>query len=224
MVMSGLYFEVLTNDRSPSDRELQRTEQQARYALGDTIAQLGQLDNIPFPATIESIKSTVIVLSPLVNIRSGPGIQYEPIRQMKKDDMLDWLGERGEWFQVQLGGGQAGWVHRSVAGKRPQGEGTMADVRRVDGKPLSQEKGAFPHLEPISLLSTPVEFIPSPTSDEVKLYGEIEQQLRGLQAVKSEERRAVEQRILQRISDRHSISPEQIWNTYLKVQGWQLRP
>jgi hypothetical protein len=58
----------------------------------------------------------------------------------------------------------------------------------------------------------------------MNIYGEMEQQLRGLQAVKSEERRAVEQRILQRMSDKHGISPEQVWNAYLKVQGWQIRP
>jgi hypothetical protein len=224
MVLSGLYFEVLTNDRSLTDRELQRTEQQVRYALGDAIAQLGQPDSVPFPATVESVKPTVIVLSPQVNVRSGPGIHYESIRQVKKDDVLDWLGERGEWFQVQLGGGREGWVHRNVASKRPPGDGTIADVRRGDAKPLSPEKGAYPLLDPISLLSTPVEFIPSPTSDEMNIYGEMEQQLRGLQAVKSEERRAVEQRILQRMSDKHGISPEQVWNAYLKVQGWQIRP
>ena len=224
MVMSGLYFEVLTNDRLLTDQELQRTEQVAQYALGDAIAQLGQPDGVPFPATVEGVKPTVVVLSPLVNVRSGPGIHYESIRQVKKDDVLDWLGERGEWFQVQLDGGRTGWVHRNVASKRPQGDGTTGDVKRGDAKPLSLEKGSYPQLEPISLLSTPVDFIPSPTSDEVKIYGEMEQQLRGLQAGNSEERRDVEQHILQRVSDKHRISPEQVWNTYLKVQGWQIRP
>ncbi|HEX9867883.1 MAG TPA: hypothetical protein VGC99_04695, partial [Candidatus Tectomicrobia bacterium] len=103
-------------------------------------------------------------------------------------------------------------------------DGTTGDVKRGDAKPLSLEKGSYPQLEPISLLSTPVDFIPSPTSDEVKIYGEMEQQLRGLQAGNSEERRDVEQHILQRVSDKHRISPEQVWNTYLKVQGWQIRP
>jgi hypothetical protein len=34
----------------------------------------------------------------------------------------------------------------------------------------------------------------------------------------------VEQRSLQRMSDKHGISQEQVWNTYLKVQGWEIRP
>jgi uncharacterized protein YgiM (DUF1202 family) len=223
-VMSGLYFEVLTSERSLTDRELQRTGQVAQYALGDAIAELGQPDSVSFPVKVESVKPTVIVISPLVNVRSGPGTSYESIRQVKKDDVLDFQGEHGEWFQVQLGGGRTGWVHRNVASKRPQDDGTTGDAKRGDVKPLSLEKRPHLQLEPIRLLSTPVEFIPPPTSDEVKIYGEMEQQLRGLQAVNSEERRAVEQRILQRMSDKHGISPEQVWNTYLKVQGWQIRP
>jgi hypothetical protein len=53
---------------------------------------------------------------------------------------------------------------------------------------------------------------------------ELEQQLRDLPAGIAEERRAVEQHSLQRMSDKHGISPEQIWHTYLKVQGWEIRP
>jgi len=224
MVLPRLYFEVLTNDRPLGDRELQRTEQLAQYALGDAIAQLGQPPNMPLPAPVEGAKPTVVVLSPLVNVRGGPGIQYESIKQVKKDDVLDWLGERGEWFQVQLSGGRAGWVHRSVTSKRPQGDEATVDGKQGDAKPLNPVTRLYPQLEPISLLSTPVEFISAPTSDEVKIYGEMEQQLQNLQAMKSGERRAVEHHILQRMSDKYSLSPEQLWNTYLKVQGWQIRP
>lgn len=223
-VMPSLYFEVLTNERSLTDRDLQRTEQVAQNALGDAIAQLGQPDSHPFPVKVESVKPTIIVTAPLANVRSGPGMNHESMRQVKKDEVLDFLGEQGEWFQVQLGGGRTGWVHRNVVNKRPQGDGTTGDVKRGDVKPFGLEKGPHLQLEPIRLLSTPVEFIPRPTPDEVKIYAEIEQQLRDLQAGNSEERRAVEQRILQRMSDKHGISPEQAWNTYLKVQGWEIRP
>jgi hypothetical protein len=91
-------------------------------------------------------------------------------------------------------------------------------------KPPSLERGPQLRLEPIRLLSTPIEFIPRPTSDEMRIYVELEQQLRDLQASNAEERRVVEQHSLQRMSDKHGISPEQVWNTYLKVQGWEIRP
>jgi hypothetical protein len=91
-------------------------------------------------------------------------------------------------------------------------------------KPPGAEARPLPRLEPVSLVSTPVEFIPRPTSDEVRIYLELEQQLRDAQAGSPGERRAVEQRHLQRMSETYGISPDQIWNAYLKVQGWEIRP
>jgi uncharacterized protein YgiM (DUF1202 family) len=223
-LMPDFYFEALTNERSLPDRDLQRTEQVAQYALADVVAQLGQPDSIPSPGKVESVKPTVIVTSPLVNVRSGPGMSHESFRQVRKDEVFDLLGEQGEWFQVQLGAGRTGWLHRNVASTRPQGDGTSGDVKRTDIKPLSLERRPQLQLEPIRLLSTPVELIPRPTADEVKIYAEIEQQLRDLQDRNSEERRMVEQRVLQHMSDKYRISAELIWNTYLKVQGWEIKP
>jgi hypothetical protein len=111
-----------------------------------------------------------------------------------------------------------------VTNKRPQGDGPTDDIKRVDVKPSSVERRSKLRLEPIRLLSTPVEFIPPPTSDEVKIYVEIEHQLRDVQVGYRGERKAVEQRILQRMAEKHGISPEQVWATYLKVQGWEIRP
>ena len=222
-LMADLYFEVLMNDRSLSDPDLQRAEHIMQYALGDAIAQLGQPDNIPSPVKVETVKPTVVVTSPVVNVRNGPGMNHEAIKQFKKDEVLHLLGEQGEWFQVQLGGGRTGWVHRNVTSKRAQGDGPTDDINRVE-KSSSMERRSRLRLEPIRLLSIPVEFIPRPTSDEVKIYAETEHQLRDLQADNTRERREVEQRILQRMSEKHGISPEQVWNTYLKVQGWEIKP
>jgi hypothetical protein len=114
-----------------------------------------------------------------------------------------------------------------VDSKRSQGDGPTDDIRRLDVKPSSVERSTQLRLEPIRLSSTPVKFIPPPTSDEAKIYVEIESQLRDLQAHytgTTGERRAVEQRILQRMSEKYGISPEQIWDTYLKVQGWEIKP
>jgi uncharacterized protein YgiM (DUF1202 family) len=223
-LMPDIYFEVLINERSFTDRDLQRAEHVILYARGDGVAELGQPDDLPSPVKVESAKPTVIVTAPLVNVRNGPGMSYESIKQLKRDDVLDFIAEQGEWFQVQLGGGRTGWVHRNVANKHLQGERSADDPKRGDMKPASVESRPPLRLEPIRLLSTPVEFIPRPTSDEVRIYVELEQQLRDLHAANAEERRAVEQHSLQRMSDKHGISPEQVWNTYLKVQGWEIRP
>jgi uncharacterized protein YgiM (DUF1202 family) len=222
--MPDLYFEVLINERSFTDRDLQRAEHAIQSVLGDAIAELGQPDSMPFPAKVDDARPTVIVTAPIVNVRNGPGMSHESIKQLKKDDVLDFIAEHGEWFQVELGGARRGWVHRNVASRRHQGEGSADDIKRVDMKPPSLEKRPALRLEPISLSSTAVEDIPRPTSDEVRIYLELEQQLRDLQSGNAQERRTVEQRILQRMSDKHGITPEQLWNAYLKVQGWEIRP
>jgi Bacterial SH3 domain len=223
-ILCALYFEVLTNERSPADRDIQRAEQVAHHARGDAIAQLGSLDSVPAPVNVENVKPTVLITSPVVNVRSGPGMSHETIRQIKKDDVLDFLGEQGEWFQVQLRGGLTGWVHRNVASKAVPGDGATGDLKRMDSKSFAAAKGSQLHLDPINLLSTPIAYIPPPTSDEVKIYGDIELELRDMQALSLEERRALEQRIVQRLSDTYGISPENVWNTYLKVQGWEIKP
>ncbi len=223
-VIRDLYSEVLTNDRSPTDHDLQRAQEVAQYAIWDVSAQLGQPYSVSSPVKMEAVKPTVVVTSPLGNVRSGPGTSHETVRQVKKDDILDFLGEQGEWFQVQLGGGRKGWVHRNVASKRPQGDSTSGDPKRMDSKPFATEKAPQLQLEPLGLQSTPLEYMPRPTPDEIKIYAEIEMQLRDLQARNLEERKAVEQRVLQRMSDKYIISPEQVWSTYLKVQGWEIKP
>jgi uncharacterized protein YgiM (DUF1202 family) len=223
-VMRDLYFEVLINERSPTDLDLQRAEQVAHHARGNAIVQLGSPDSVPSPVNVESIRPTVIITSPLVHVRSGPGMSHESIRQLKRDDVVEFLDEQGEWFQVQLGGGRAGWVHRNVASKHAPGDGATGNMKGMDSKPFAPAKGSQLHLDPISPLSTRIEYIPRPTSDEIKIYEEVELQLRDVQARNLEERTAVEQRILQRLSDKYGISREQVWNTYLKVQGWEIKP
>jgi hypothetical protein len=222
--MPDFYFHVLINERSFTDPDLRRAEQMIQSALGDATAELGQPDRMPSAAPVHSAMPTVIVTAPVVNVRKGPGMSHESIKQLKKDEVLDILAEQGEWLQVQLSDTQTGWVHRNVASKRREGEGSADDIKRVEAKPASLETRPALRLEPINLSSTPVEFIPRPTSDEERIYLELAQQLRDLQIGVAEERSTVEQRILQRMSDKHGLTPQQIWNTYLKVQGWEIRP
>jgi hypothetical protein len=81
--MPDFYFEVLIGERSLTHRDLQRAEHVVQHALGDTIAELGQPDGVPAPVKV-SAKPTVIVTAPLVNVRNGPGMSHEPIKQLKR--------------------------------------------------------------------------------------------------------------------------------------------
>jgi uncharacterized protein YgiM (DUF1202 family) len=222
-VLSELYVEVLTNERSVADRDLKRTEQAVQYMLADVSAQLGHPEITPPPVKGEAVKPTVIITAPLVNIRNRPGMSHEAISQAKKDDVFDFLAEQGEWFQVELSRARTGWVHRNVASKRPQADGTAEETKRPDVKLMAVERKAYLQLEPIKLLATPIEYIPRPTSDEFKIYAELELQLRNLQIRGAEERKVVEQHIVQRTSEKFGLSPEQIWSAYLKVQGWEIK-
>jgi hypothetical protein len=78
-------------------------------------------------------------------------------------------------------------------------------------------------LDPVALASTSVDYVPRPTADEFKIYTDLEEQLRDVASRHPEERRMLEQQILQRAADKYRISPDQLWNVYLKVQGWEIR-
>jgi len=222
-MLSELYLEVLTNERSVNDRELQHAEQGVRHAFADASIQLGQPEKLPPPAKRDDVKPNIVITAALANLRSGPGMNHATIGQVRKDVVLDLLGEQGEWFQVQLSGNHTGWVHRNVASKQTQAAGTTGELKRTDAKPVASERTPALHLEPINLLATSIEYIPPPTSDEVKIYGELEAQLRDLQVRSADERKTSEHGILQRASEKFSISPAQVWNTYLKVQGWEIK-
>ncbi len=192
-VMRDLYFEALINERAYNERNLQRVEEQIQYALGDAIAQLGQPDIPSSPIKVENGKPTVVVTSPLVNIRSGPGMSHGVVSRVKKDEGLAFIAEQGEWFQVQLSGGRTGWIHRNVATKRSLADGTAIDAKRSDSKAGFAERRADGlQLEPIELPATPIEFIPQPTQDEFRIYAELEQQLRELSSRNPQERQTVE--------------------------------
>jgi uncharacterized protein YgiM (DUF1202 family) len=219
-----VYFEVVVNERSPNDPELQWAEQQLHASFGDASALLGHLlGPPPSVGKPDDGPSTVVVISPVVNVRTGPGMHYEVLGQVKKDDILAFLGEQGEWFQIKLSDTRVGWLHRSVASKTASATGPTAAITRTNSKQAFWQRITPLKLEPIALRATPVDHIPRPTADEFRIYAEVEQQLRDLPAGGSIERQLAEQHILQRLSEKYGVSPGLMWSTYLKVQGWEVR-
>jgi hypothetical protein len=116
-----------------------------------------------------------------------------------------------------------GWIHRNVVSKQDSSSGRGGEPKRADVKPLLSERRNGLQLDPIVLASTSVDYVPRPTGDEVKIYADLEQQLRELAPRHSDERRRLEQQILQRLGEKYRISPDHLWNAYLKVQGWEIR-
>ncbi|MGI6317544.1 MAG: N-acetylmuramoyl-L-alanine amidase [Dethiobacteria bacterium] len=87
----------------------------------------------------ETKKRRAIVNGNNVNIRSGPGTDYDRLTQVSKGTSLIVLAESGSWLQVELPGGDRGWiagwlvdfVGTSTGGTKLSGEYTMpADAGR----------------------------------------------------------------------------------------------
>lgn len=54
--------------------------------------------------------SQVTVTAPLLNVRSGPGMQFAVIRQTRQGDTLSVHGNSPGWLYVKLPDGNVGWV------------------------------------------------------------------------------------------------------------------
>ncbi|MGH8055848.1 MAG: SH3 domain-containing protein, partial [Candidatus Entotheonellia bacterium] len=145
------YFEVLLNERAASDRDLQWLEREIELAFSDANAQSGYpLTTPPAAAKGEAMRPAVVVTSALVNIRKGPAMTFDVVTRAKKDDGFELLGDKGEWFQVQLSDGRTGWLHQNVASKKALSGGTP-EAKRADAKPLSPERKGSLQLQPIPL-------------------------------------------------------------------------
>lgn len=59
---------------------------------------------------IETKKRRATVNGNNVNIRSGPGTDYDRLTQVSKGTSLIVLAESGSWLQVELPGGDKGWI------------------------------------------------------------------------------------------------------------------
>jgi uncharacterized protein YgiM (DUF1202 family) len=68
----------------------------------------------------EMVTTVVVIKVPegsSLNVRSAPSSQGQVLGSLKRGDMRPLLEEKGEWFQVKLQDGQAGWVSQKFSGK-----------------------------------------------------------------------------------------------------------
>jgi len=70
----------------------------------------------PIPATSTPAIARLTVNTPALNVRSGPGVQYNPIGQLVQNDQVEIIGQansgQGQWWQIAFTSapGGAGWV------------------------------------------------------------------------------------------------------------------
>ena len=57
------------------------------------------------------------ITSKIVNIRSGPGSNYEVMWKVEKYFPVIIIGKKGNWYHFKDFEGDTGWVHKSLVGK-----------------------------------------------------------------------------------------------------------
>lgn len=55
----------------------------------------------------------LMVSGSIVNIRTGPGTQYDIMTQVNRGEILEALNKSGDWYNVRLKDGTVGWIYAS---------------------------------------------------------------------------------------------------------------
>jgi N-acetylmuramoyl-L-alanine amidase len=67
---------------------------------------------------------TVTIAENTVNVRNGPGLSYQLVKQVKRGDNFTIIKEQGDWIQIQLSASKTGWVANWVVTKTTNGTTT----------------------------------------------------------------------------------------------------
>jgi curli biogenesis system outer membrane secretion channel CsgG len=70
----------------------------------------------PTPA-VSGLPNQVFVAVTTANIRSGPGTEYGVISSVRQGEKLTVLGEKEDWYNVELPDGKKGWIYKELAKK-----------------------------------------------------------------------------------------------------------
>ena len=73
----------------------------------------------------------LVVIKSLVNVRSGPSIDNEPLLKLNKDQKVIEIQRQKNWVEVALGHDdiKSGWMHKSLLGKEKKSENTTLPTR-----------------------------------------------------------------------------------------------
>ena len=62
---------------------------------------------------VEGENTAVMSGALYLNVRSGPGMEFEPFTHLAYGDVVEMIGRSGGWVQIQLPNGETGWVGSS---------------------------------------------------------------------------------------------------------------
>ena len=131
----GIAFAIFYRDweREKNKRELEGKLQQFEQDLGDLKTKIDEEAKIPEPTKLEEDldnatttrensdqKSVIILNTPTgwLNVRGGPGTNFEKTGLVYPGENYPLLEESGEWYKIQLDDDQEGWVSKTYTSKQ----------------------------------------------------------------------------------------------------------
>ncbi len=63
-----------------------------------------------YPQDIGAANDSVTITEDTVNIRNGPSLSYQLVKQVNKGEKFKIIKEKGDWIQIQLSPSKTGWV------------------------------------------------------------------------------------------------------------------
>lgn len=73
--------------------------------------------SIESPLKTMAAKEFVTITEEDINIREGPGLEFEVVGKGDEGDTYSLLKEEGDWFQIELNSGKKGWVANWLVSK-----------------------------------------------------------------------------------------------------------
>ncbi|HAA34507.1 MAG TPA: hypothetical protein DCD97_04265 [Firmicutes bacterium] len=96
-----------------------------------------------------------IVTGDVVNIRSGPGTDYNRLTQVLAGTRLTVLAAEGEWFLVELPGGEKGWIAGWLVELHDPLPGGATELGENDGLPSNVARSALVMKDSVNIRSGP---------------------------------------------------------------------
>lgn len=64
---------------------------------------------------------TITIAENSVNVRKGPGLSYQQVKQVNKGEKYTVVTEQGDWIEIELSSGKTGWVANWLVTKSSNG-------------------------------------------------------------------------------------------------------
>src|SRR4051812_45154492 len=80
---------------------------------------------------------SVTIAESTVNIRNGPGLSYQLVKQVKNGEKFAIIKEKDDWIQIQLSATKTGWVANWVVTKSSNGTTSSSSSNSKKGSAVA---------------------------------------------------------------------------------------